>query len=107
MNRGDRRPGQLYEYAAALALHKVLAVATGPTVIGVTVGEALADSLAAARRPDAVVRDHQPPRAGLLEIGDESLSRAVEDLPYPREAVALAGGAAAEIAIASPRVGLM
>jgi tRNA threonylcarbamoyladenosine biosynthesis protein TsaB len=91
-------PGSFTGIRGGVALAQGIAVAAGRPVIGVTVGEALADSLpqlggrtlwcAIASRRGRI----------FLEIGDDVLSLAVSDLPDPGGPVAIAGGAAADIA---------
>lgn len=91
-------PGSFTGIRGGIALAQGIALAAGIPVIGVTVGEALADSLpqiggrqlwvATASRKDRV----------FLEIDGERLSVATTELPRVRQKLALAGSAAPDIA---------
>jgi tRNA threonylcarbamoyladenosine biosynthesis protein TsaB len=91
-------PGSFTGIRGGLALAQGIAVAAGRPVIGVTVGEALADSLpqlggrtlwcATTSRRDRV----------FLEIANEILSLALSELPNPHGPGAIAGGAAPDSA---------
>jgi tRNA threonylcarbamoyl adenosine modification protein YeaZ len=91
-------PGSFTGIRGGLALAQGLALASGRPVIGVTVGEALADSLPLIG--GRTLWCAMPSRIGrvFLEIGDDVLSCALTDLPYPRRPLAVAGGAAADVA---------
>jgi tRNA threonylcarbamoyladenosine biosynthesis protein TsaB len=91
-------PGSFTGIRGGVALAQGIAVAAGRPVIGVTVGEALADSLPQlGSRKLWVVTQSRRGRI-FLEIGDEIGSFAITDLPPPQGPVAVAGGAALEIA---------
>jgi tRNA threonylcarbamoyladenosine biosynthesis protein TsaB len=91
-------PGSFTGIRGGVALAQGIAVAAGRPIIGVTVGEALADSLPqlGGRRLWCATTS----RRGriFLETGDEMLSLAVNDLPDPGGPVAIAGAAAPDIA---------
>jgi tRNA threonylcarbamoyladenosine biosynthesis protein TsaB len=91
-------PGSFTGIRGGLALAQGLALASGCPVIGVTVGEALADSLP--QLGGRTLWCATTSRLGrvFLEIGDDVLSCALTELPYTRGPVAVAGGAAADIA---------
>jgi tRNA threonylcarbamoyladenosine biosynthesis protein TsaB len=91
-------PGSFTGIRGGLALAQGLAVATGRPVIGVTVGEALADSLP--QLGGRALWCATTSRRGriFLEICDQILSLAVSELPNPAGPVAVAGGAAADVA---------
>lgn len=96
-------PGSFTGIRGGLALALGIGVATGVPVIGVTVGEALADSLPSLGR--RVLWCAVPSRRGrvFLEIGEEVYSLALADLPrpdlpQPGQPVAVAGSAAMEVA---------
>jgi tRNA threonylcarbamoyladenosine biosynthesis protein TsaB len=91
-------PGSFTGIRGGVALAQGIGVAAGRPVIGVTVGEALADSLP--QLGGRMLWCATTSRRGriFLETGDEILSRALVDLPNPRGPVAIAGGAAAEVA---------
>jgi tRNA threonylcarbamoyladenosine biosynthesis protein TsaB len=98
-------PGSFTGIRGGLALALGIGLASGVPVIGVTVGEALADSLPfLGGRP---LWCAIPSRRGrvFLEIGDQILSLAVTELPVPRHPVAIAGGAAADVASRLAAVG--
>ncbi len=91
-------PGSFTGIRGGLALAQGLAVASGRPVIGVTVGEALADSLPVLG--GRTLWCSTPSRAGriFLEIGATVLSCAITALPSPQSPVAVAGAAAPDIA---------
>lgn len=91
-------PGSFTGIRAGVALAQGIALAAGVPAIGVTVGEALADSLPQLRGRSLWVAI--PSRRGriFLEVNGEVHSLAIADLPTPRGPVAVAGGAAAIIA---------
>jgi tRNA threonylcarbamoyladenosine biosynthesis protein TsaB len=91
-------PGSFTGIRGGIALAQGIAVAADRPIIGVTVGEALADSLpllggrtlwcAIASRRGRI----------FLEVADDVFSLAVTDIPDPLGPVAVAGDTAAEIA---------
>ena len=91
-------PGSFTGIRGGLALAQGIAVAAGRPVIGVTVGEALADSLP--QLGSRILWCATTSRRGriFLEVGDQILSLAVSELPRPDGSVAVAGGAAADVA---------
>jgi tRNA threonylcarbamoyladenosine biosynthesis protein TsaB len=91
-------PGSFTGIRGGLALAQGIAVAAGRPVIGVTVGEALADSLP--QLGGRILWCATTSRRGriFLEAGDQILSLAVSELPRPDGLVAVAGGAAADVA---------
>jgi tRNA threonylcarbamoyladenosine biosynthesis protein TsaB len=91
-------PGSFTGIRGGLALAQGIAVAAGRPVIGVTVGEALADSLP--QLGGRILWCATTSRRGrvFLEVGDQILSLAVSELPRPDGPVAVAGGAAADVA---------
>ena len=91
-------PGSFTGIRGALALALGIGVSTGVPVIGVTVGEALADSLPLlGGRPLWCAIASRRGRI-FLEIGEHVLSLPVTDLPEPDRPVAIAGSAADDIA---------
>ena len=92
-------PGSFTGIRAGLALAHGLGLAAGRPVVGVTVGEALAQILPSlgCRALWCVI----PSRRGrvFLELGEQVLSMAIADVPMPNQPVALAGPAAVEIAV--------
>ena len=91
-------PGSFTGIRAALSLAHGLALGAGIPVIGVTVGEALADSLPhLGGRQLWVAIDSRRGRI-FLERDTEIASLALEDLPMPDQPVAVAGDAAAAVA---------
>lgn len=91
-------PGSFTGVRAALSLAHGLALGAGIPVIGVTVGEALADALPhRGGRPLWVAIDSRRGRI-FLERGAEILSIALEDVPLPAGPVAVAGDAAIAVA---------
>jgi tRNA threonylcarbamoyladenosine biosynthesis protein TsaB len=91
-------PGSFTGIRGGLALAQGLALAAGRPVIGVTVGEALADSLPQLGGRNLWCATTSRRGRIFLEIGDEVLSLALVDLPDPNGPVAVAGGAAADVA---------
>ena len=91
-------PGSFTGIRAALALAHGVGLALGIPVVGVTVGEAIADAFP--RLGDRVLWTVTDSRRGhiFLERGDEIVSLAVAALPVPPRGVAVAGGAALHIA---------
>ncbi|HBK08557.1 MAG TPA: tRNA (adenosine(37)-N6)-threonylcarbamoyltransferase complex dimerization subunit type 1 TsaB [Acetobacteraceae bacterium] len=91
-------PGSFTGIRAGVALAQGIALAAGIPVIGVTVGEAIADALPqlGGRHLWCVTAS----RRGriFLETGAEVLSLAISDLPNPLGSVAIAGGEAAAVA---------
>jgi tRNA threonylcarbamoyl adenosine modification protein YeaZ len=91
-------PGSFTGIRGGVALAQGIAVAADRPLVGVTVGEALADSLPllGGRTLWCVITS----RRGriFLEAGDEVVSLAVTELPTPPGPVAIAGGAAADVA---------
>jgi tRNA threonylcarbamoyl adenosine modification protein YeaZ len=91
-------PGSFTGIRGAVALAQGLAAGAGCPVVGVTVGEALADSLPyLGGRPLWCVTTSRRGRI-FLEIGDTVVSLAIADLPMPDRPIAIAGGAALDIA---------
>jgi tRNA threonylcarbamoyladenosine biosynthesis protein TsaB len=91
-------PGSFTGIRGGVALAQGIAVGAGRPVIGVTTGEALADSL-----PQLGARTlwcATPSRRGrlFLEIADAVFSLALTELPNPRGPVAIAGVAAPDVA---------
>jgi tRNA threonylcarbamoyl adenosine modification protein YeaZ len=91
-------PGSFTGIRGGLALAQGIAAAADRPVIGVTVGEALADSLP--QLGGRILWCATTSRRGriFLEVGDRILSLSVSELPRPNGSVAIAGGAAAEVA---------
>nr|WP_294524981.1 tRNA (adenosine(37)-N6)-threonylcarbamoyltransferase complex dimerization subunit type 1 TsaB [uncultured Rhodopila sp.] len=91
-------PGSFTGIRGGIALAQGIAVAAHRPVVGVTVGEALADALphVGGRRVWCAI----PSRRGriFLETGDSVLSLPIGELPDPGEPIAVAGGAAPEVA---------
>jgi len=91
-------PGSFTGIRGGVALAQGIALALSRPVIGVTVGEALADSLPqlGARTLWSVTVS----RRGqiFLEVGEKIHSLAVSDLPDPAGPIAVAGGAAVDVA---------
>src|ERR1700761_1178811 len=91
-------PGSFTGIRGGLALGQGLAVSAGKPLIGVTVGEALAASLPQLRGRLLWCATNSRRGRIFLEIGPEVHSLALEELPTPSGLVAVAGGAAAEVA---------
>jgi tRNA threonylcarbamoyladenosine biosynthesis protein TsaB len=91
-------PGSFTGIRGAVALAQGIAVAVDRPVIGVTVGEALADSLP--QLGGRTLWCATTSRRGriFLEVGDDVFSLAVTELPNPSGPVAIAGAAAADVA---------
>jgi tRNA threonylcarbamoyl adenosine modification protein YeaZ len=91
-------PGSFTGIRAGLALAHGLGLALGLPVVGVTVGEAIADAFP--RLGDRVLWTVTDSRRGhiFLERGGEIASLALEALPSPAGKVAIAGGAAMQVA---------
>jgi tRNA threonylcarbamoyladenosine biosynthesis protein TsaB len=91
-------PGSFTGIRGGVALAQGIGVAADRPVVGVTVGEALADSLPQlGGRSLWCVTDSRRGRI-FLEVADKVFSLAIADLAYPPGPVAIAGGAAANIA---------
>ncbi|MDR3532776.1 MAG: tRNA (adenosine(37)-N6)-threonylcarbamoyltransferase complex dimerization subunit type 1 TsaB [Rhodopila sp.] len=91
-------PGSFTGIRGAIALAQGIGVAADRPVIGVTVGEALADSLP--QLGGRTLWCATTSRRGriFLEIADQVFSLAVTELPDPQGPVAIAGGAALDVA---------
>jgi tRNA threonylcarbamoyladenosine biosynthesis protein TsaB len=91
-------PGSFTGIRGGVALAQGIGVAANRPVIGVTVGEALADSLP--QLGGRTLWCATTSRRGriFLEIGDEVFSLAVTELPAPHGPVAVAGPAALDVA---------
>ncbi len=91
-------PGSFTGIRGGIALALGIGAAVDRPVIGVTVGEALADSLP--QLGGRTLWCATVSRSGriFLEVGDQVLSLAVAGLPHPSAAVAVAGGAAPDVA---------
>jgi tRNA threonylcarbamoyladenosine biosynthesis protein TsaB len=91
-------PGSFTGIRGGVALAQGIGVAANRPVIGVTVGEALADSLP--QLGGRTLWCATTSRRGriFLEIGDEVFSLAVAELPTPNGPVAIAGAAAPDVA---------
>jgi tRNA threonylcarbamoyl adenosine modification protein YeaZ len=91
-------PGSFTGIRAALALAHGIGLARGVPVIGVTVGEAIAEAFP--QLGDRLLWIVTDSRRGyiFLESNGETVSVAVETLPRPTHKVAVAGGAALHIA---------
>jgi tRNA threonylcarbamoyladenosine biosynthesis protein TsaB len=90
-------PGSFTGIRGGIALAQGIGVGAGRPVVGVTVGEALADTLP--HLGGRLLWCAIPSRRGriFLEAGDSVLSVALADLPDPRQPVAVAGGAAVDV----------
>jgi tRNA threonylcarbamoyladenosine biosynthesis protein TsaB len=91
-------PGSFTGIRGGIALARGIGVAADRPVVGVTVGEALADSLP--HLGGRLLWCTIPSRRGriFLESGDSVLSLALADVPDPGRPVAIAGSAAADVA---------
>jgi tRNA threonylcarbamoyladenosine biosynthesis protein TsaB len=91
-------PGSFTGIRGGIALAQGIGLAAGCPVIGVTVGESLAESLSLPG--DRALWCAIPSRRGrvFLDTGRDVLPRALTDLPDPPGPVAVAGPAAAEVA---------
>jgi tRNA threonylcarbamoyladenosine biosynthesis protein TsaB len=91
-------PGSFTGIRGGVALAQGVAVAAGRPVVGVTVGEALAESLP--QLGSRTLWCATTSRRGriFLEIGREVFSLALTELPNPQGPIAVAGGAAADVA---------
>nr|WP_294503725.1 tRNA (adenosine(37)-N6)-threonylcarbamoyltransferase complex dimerization subunit type 1 TsaB [uncultured Rhodopila sp.] len=91
-------PGSFTGIRGGIALARGIAVSANRPIVGVTVGEALADSLP--HMGGRLLWCAIPSRRGriFLETGDSVLSLPIGDVPDPRQPVAVAGGAAPEVA---------
>jgi tRNA threonylcarbamoyl adenosine modification protein YeaZ len=91
-------PGSFAGIRGGVALAQGIGVAADLPVIGVTVGEALADSLP--QLGGRTLWCATVSRRGriFLEVGDQVLSLAVTEIPNPNGPVAVAGGAAPDVA---------
>jgi tRNA threonylcarbamoyladenosine biosynthesis protein TsaB len=91
-------PGSFTGIRGGVALAQGIGVASGLPVIGVTVGEALADAFP--QLGGRTLWCATTSRRGriFLEIGDQVLSIAIDQLPVPNGPVAVAGGAAPDVA---------
>jgi tRNA threonylcarbamoyladenosine biosynthesis protein TsaB len=91
-------PGSFTGIRAALALAHGIALGLGVPVVGVTVGEAIADAFPHLR--ERVLWTVTDSRRGhiFLERGAEVVSLANDALPSPEPKVAVAGGAALHVA---------
>ena len=91
-------PGSFTGIRGGVALAQGIGVAANRPVIGVTVGEALADSLP--QLGGRTLWCATTSRRGriFLEVGDEVFSIAVNELPHVRGPIAVAGGAAPDVA---------
>jgi tRNA threonylcarbamoyl adenosine modification protein YeaZ len=91
-------PGSFTGIRAALALAHGIALAGGSPMVGVTVGEALADSLPALGQRELWVAVDSRRGRVFLERGDRIVSVRVDSLLPPAAKVALAGDAAPAVA---------
>ncbi len=91
-------PGSFTGIRGGIALAQGIALAAGIEVIGVTVGEALADSLPQLGGRQLWVASTSRKDRVFLEIDGQRLSVATTDLPMPRQPLAIAGTAAPDIA---------
>jgi tRNA threonylcarbamoyl adenosine modification protein YeaZ len=91
-------PGSFTGIRGAIALAQGLGLAAGIPVVGVTVGEAIAEALPQLGGRELWVAVASRRGRVFLEIGDRILSVAVDALPVPSRPVAAAGGAAPDIA---------
>lgn len=91
-------PGSFTGLRAALALAHGLALGSSRPVLGVTVAEALADAVPGLTRELWVAIDSRRDRIFLQRGAGAFETHAVDALPLPAGAVALAGDAAPEVA---------
>jgi tRNA threonylcarbamoyladenosine biosynthesis protein TsaB len=91
-------PGSFTGIRGGVALAQGLGLAAGIPVVGVTVGEALAESLPQLGGRELWVAITSRRGRIFLETGERVLSVAVDGLPAPRQPVAVAGDAAPDIA---------
>lgn len=90
-------PGSFTGIRGGIALAQGLGLADRP-VVAVTVGEALADSLPQLGGRSLWCATTSRRGRIFLEIGDQVFSLAITELPNPTGPVAIAGGAAPEVA---------
>lgn len=90
-------PGSFTGIRGGIALAQGIAVAADRPVVGVTVGEALAEALPQLGGRLLWVAIASRRGRVFLEVGGQVLSFAVTSLPNPRQPVAVAGGSAADI----------
>ena len=91
-------PGSFTGIRAGLALAHGIALAAGVPVVGVTVGEALADVAAVSRRAQLWVAIDSRRGRVFLERGGTVIALPLDALPMPEGKVALAGDAAIAVA---------
>ncbi|WP_428491437.1 tRNA (adenosine(37)-N6)-threonylcarbamoyltransferase complex dimerization subunit type 1 TsaB [Rhodopila sp.] len=91
-------PGSFTGIRGGVALSQGIAVSAGRPLIGVTVGEALADSLPLLGSRTLWCATISRRGRIFLEVGDEVASLGLTELPHPSGPIAMAGGAAAEVA---------
>jgi tRNA threonylcarbamoyladenosine biosynthesis protein TsaB len=91
-------PGSFTGIRGGVALAQGIAVAAGRPLVGVTVGEALADSLPLLGGRTLWCATTSRRGRIFLEVGDEVVSLAMTELPTSPGPVAIAGGAAADVA---------
>jgi tRNA threonylcarbamoyladenosine biosynthesis protein TsaB len=91
-------PGSFTGIRGGVALAQGIGIAANVPVIAVTVGEALADSLPQLGGRTLWCATTSRRSRIFLEVGDEVFSLAVDELPNPHGPVAIAGGAAPEVA---------
>ncbi len=91
-------PGSFTGIRGGIALALGIGVAVDRPVVGVTVGEVLADSLPQLGGRTLWCATTSRKGRIFLEIGDEVLSLSVTELPNPKGPVAVAGGAAPDVA---------
>jgi tRNA threonylcarbamoyladenosine biosynthesis protein TsaB len=91
-------PGSFTGIRSGLALAHGIALALGVPVIGVTVGEAIADAFPHLGDRELWTVTHSRRSHIFLERGSGIVSLAQEALPVPKRKVAIAGGAALQVA---------
>ena len=91
-------PGSFTGIRGGVALAQGIAVAAGRPLIGVTVGEALADSLPLLGGRTLWCATISRRGRIFLEVGDQVASLGLTELPNPTGPIAVAGGAAADVA---------